>query len=83
VTEVKEGLEQIHNQALQTAEAMNQQSEVAVQINQRIANAVTVAAGIVETCRENSGACDELYELSEKMESIAQQFWRQVTVPKN
>lgn len=83
VTEVKEGLEQIHQQALQTAEAMNQQSEAAVQINQRIANAVTVAAGIVETCRENSGACDELHELSEKMESIAQQFWRQVTVPKN
>lgn len=83
VSEVREGLEQIHQQALQTAEAMNQQSEAAVQINQRIANAVTVAAGIVETCRENSGACDELHQLSENMESIAQQFWRQVTVPKN
>ncbi|WP_067038481.1 hypothetical protein [Marinomonas gallaica] len=45
--------------------------------------AVTVTAGIVEKCRDNSGACDELFALSEKMEGIAQQFWHQVTVPKS
>lgn len=83
VTKVREGLDQIHQNALQTAVAMNQQSETAMQINQRIANAVTVTAGIVEKCRDNSGACDELFALSEKMEGIAQQFWHQVTVPKS
>ncbi|MCO4785000.1 MAG: methyl-accepting chemotaxis protein [Marinomonas atlantica] len=83
VTRVCEGLDQIHQNALQTAVAMNQQSETAMQINQRIANAVTVTAGIVEKCRDNSGACDELFVLSEKMEGIAQQFWHQVTVPKS
>ncbi|WP_067212791.1 PAS domain-containing methyl-accepting chemotaxis protein [Marinomonas aquimarina] len=83
VTEVREGLDQIHQNAMQTAAAMNQQSAAAMQINQRIANAVTVTAGIVEKCRDNSGACDELYDLSEKMEGLAQQFWRQVTRPKN
>lgn len=83
VTQVREGLDQIHQNAMQTAAAMNQQSSAAMQINQRIANAVTVTAGIVEKCRDNSGACDELYALAEKMEGLAQQFWRQVTRPKN
>ncbi|WP_417551978.1 PAS domain-containing methyl-accepting chemotaxis protein [Marinomonas fungiae] len=83
VTQVREGLDQIHQNAMQTAAAMNQQSGAAMQINQRIANAVTVTAGIVEKCRDNSGACDELYSLSQKMEGLAQQFWRQVTRPKN
>lgn len=83
VTQVRQGLDQIHQNAMQTAEAMNQQSSAAMQINQRIANAVTVTAGIVEKCRDNSGACDELYDLSEKMEGLARQFWRQVTRPKN
>lgn len=83
VAQVRDDLDQIHQNALQTAVAMNQQSETATQINQRIANAVTVSAGIVEKCRDNSGACDELFVLSEKMEGLAQQFWRQVTRPKN
>lgn len=83
VTQVREGLDHIHQNAMQTAAAMNQQSEAAMQINQRIANAVTVTAGIVDKCRDNSGACDELYALAEKMEGLAQQFWRQVTRPKN
>lgn len=83
VMQVRKGLDQIHQNVMQTAVAMNQQSEAAVHINQRIANAVTVASGIVEKCRENSGACHELNVLSEQMDGLAQQFWRQVTTVKN
>ncbi|MBM6552253.1 PAS domain-containing methyl-accepting chemotaxis protein [Marinomonas ostreistagni] len=83
VAKVREGLNQIHENALQTAAAMTQQSESVQQINKRIASAVTVTSTIVETCRENSKACDEMSVLSEKMRGLATQFWTQVTAPKS
>lgn len=79
VKSVSEDLDQIQDQVLQTSAAMEQQSGAAVSINSRITNAVTLSSGILERCQENTQACEDLLLLSEQMEGVASQFWKQVT----